>query len=89
MIDFLLQHNYKVLHNLRADGDVNTFTFHIIEAPEGRKAKNLPASFLLRFVEHMPLEAIAEAMDLETGTVKSHLHRAVEAVRDACTGRLG
>jgi len=41
-------------------------------------------AFLLRFVEDMPLEAIAEAMDLETGTVKSHLSRALEAVRGAC-----
>ncbi len=41
--------------------------------------------FLLRFVEDMPLEAIAEAMDLELGTVKTHLFRAIEAVRSACS----
>jgi RNA polymerase sigma-70 factor (ECF subfamily) len=43
--------------------------------------------FLLRFIEDMPLEAIAEVMDLQVGTVKSHLHRAIEAVRKACTRR--
>ncbi len=38
-------------------------------------------SFVLRFVEEMPLEQIARAMQLKTGTVKSHLARAVGAVR--------
>jgi RNA polymerase sigma-70 factor, ECF subfamily len=37
--------------------------------------------FILRFVEEMPLEAISEAMDLEIGTVKSHLFRALENVK--------
>jgi RNA polymerase sigma-70 factor, ECF subfamily len=39
--------------------------------------------FLLRFVEEMPLETIAEAMGLKLGTVKSHLFRATEAVKAA------
>ncbi len=42
------------------------------------------AVFLLRYVEEMPLEAIAEAMNLKSGTVKSHLSRATEAVKTAC-----
>ncbi len=37
--------------------------------------------FLLRFAEEMTLEEIAEATDLEVGTVKAHLFRAVGAVR--------
>jgi len=37
--------------------------------------------FLLRFVEEMPLEQIAQAMQVKVGTVKSHLARAVGAVR--------
>jgi RNA polymerase sigma-70 factor (ECF subfamily) len=37
--------------------------------------------FLLRFVEEMPVEKIAQTMDVEVGTVKSHLARAVGAVR--------
>ena len=37
--------------------------------------------FVLRFVEEMPLEEIARTLELEVGTVKSHLHRAVSAVR--------
>lgn len=41
-------------------------------------------AFMLRFVEDMPLEEIAQAMDLELGTVKSHLSRALEAVRTTC-----
>jgi len=37
--------------------------------------------FLLRFAEEMTLEEIAEATDLEVGTVKAHLFRAVGTVR--------
>ena len=37
--------------------------------------------FLLRFVEGMELPEIATAMGLHVGTVKSHLHRALVAVR--------
>jgi RNA polymerase sigma-70 factor (ECF subfamily) len=39
--------------------------------------------FLLRFVEEMELPQIAAAMGLHVGTVKSHLHRALSAVRKA------
>ncbi len=38
-------------------------------------------AFLLRFVEEMGIEDIAQAMGLEPGTVKSHLARAVAALR--------
>ena len=37
--------------------------------------------FLLRFVEEMELSEIATALSLHVGTVKSHLHRALAAVR--------
>ena len=39
------------------------------------------AVFVLRFAEEMTLEEIARAMALEVGTVKSHLARALGAVR--------
>ena len=39
------------------------------------------AVFLLRFVEEMEIEEIAQVMHLAAGTVKSHLFRAVGAVR--------
>ena len=45
------------------------------------------AVFLLRFVEEMTMEEIAQATGLETGTVKSHLHRALCAVRQQVTQR--
>ncbi len=38
-------------------------------------------AFSLRFFEEMTLEEIAAAMQLEVGTVKAHLFRAVSAVR--------
>ena len=37
--------------------------------------------FMLRYVEEMPIGEIARAMQLEVGTVKAHLARAVGAVR--------
>jgi RNA polymerase sigma-70 factor, ECF subfamily len=37
--------------------------------------------FVLRFAEELPLEEIAEAMNLQVGTVKAHLFRAVHTVR--------
>jgi RNA polymerase sigma-70 factor (ECF subfamily) len=37
--------------------------------------------FLLRFAEEMTLEEIAETMEVEVGTVKAHLFRAVGAIR--------
>ncbi|HUK26757.1 MAG TPA: sigma-70 family RNA polymerase sigma factor [Terriglobales bacterium] len=37
--------------------------------------------FLLRFLEELPLEEIALALGMETGTVKAHLFRAVGTVR--------
>ena len=43
------------------------------------------ACFLLRFVEVMSLEEIAQAMHLRVGTVKTHLARAVGAVRQRIT----
>lgn len=39
--------------------------------------------FLLRFVEELELGEIASAMEMNVGTVKSHLHRALTAVRSA------
>jgi RNA polymerase sigma-70 factor (ECF subfamily) len=41
-------------------------------------------AFALRFAEDMSLEEVAQAMDLEVGTVKSHLSRAVEVIRKIC-----
>ena len=44
------------------------------------------AVFLLRFVEEMSLEEIAQALGLRPGTVKAHLFRALRTVR-AQTGK--
>jgi RNA polymerase sigma-70 factor (ECF subfamily) len=44
------------------------------------------AVFILRFVEEMSLEEIAEATSLKLGTVKTHLFRAVHAVRQQRKG---
>jgi len=43
-------------------------------------------AFLLRFVEDMDLLEIAAAMGLKEGTVKVHLFRAVQSVRQRLEG---
>jgi len=40
--------------------------------------------FLMRFIEDMPLEIIAQALELKLGTVKAHLYRAIDVVRKSC-----
>jgi len=44
---------------------------------------NQRSVFLLRFVEEQELADIAAAMNMNIGTVKSHLHRALSAIRVA------
>jgi RNA polymerase sigma-70 factor (ECF subfamily) len=50
-----------------------------------RIVDNLPERqrtvFLLRFVEDLEISEIAEVADLNVGTVKAHLHRALGRVR--------
>ncbi|MEK6397966.1 MAG: sigma-70 family RNA polymerase sigma factor, partial [Terriglobus sp.] len=43
--------------------------------------------FLLRFIQEMELAEISEAMDMPVNTVKTHLHRAVKAVRAKVGGQ--
>lgn len=58
------------------------------EAVDGLAAQQREA-FLMRFGEEMTLDEIAEVMELEVGTVKSHLHRAVAAVRARLKAKVG
>lgn len=66
---------------------IDSESLNVIQSAVEKLTARQKTVFLLRFMEDMPLENIAEAMDLEIGTVKSHLHRAIEAVRGACTGK--
>ena len=43
--------------------------------------------FLLRFAEEMPLAEIAQVLDLEIGTVKAHLFRAISKVKETVKGK--
>jgi RNA polymerase sigma-70 factor (ECF subfamily) len=47
----------------------------------GRLSPRQQVIFTLRHYEGLPLKEIAEHLDLETGTVKAHLHRAVTQLR--------
>ncbi len=47
---------------------------------------NQRAVFLMRFSEEMELADIAQAMKMPVNTVKTHLHRAVKAVRQKVGG---
>jgi len=45
--------------------------------------------FLMRFSEEMELQEIAAAMNMKVNTVKTHLHRAVIAIREELRGKGG
>ena len=47
---------------------------------------NQRTAFLLRFVEDMSIDEIANVMSSTPSTVKTHVHRAVKAVRAALEG---
>jgi RNA polymerase sigma-70 factor (ECF subfamily) len=49
----------------------------------GRLTPQQREVFVLRFVEDMSVEEVAAAMGREVGTVKTHLHRAVQRIRAA------
>ncbi len=66
---------------------MNSETVNAVASAVDRLSERQRTVFMLRFVEEMPLESIAEAMGLEIGTVKAHLHRAMEAVRNVCANR--
>lgn len=51
-----------------------------VQAVVDRLSHRQRTCFVLRFVEAMTLEEIAQALQLEVGTVKAHLARAVGAV---------
>jgi RNA polymerase sigma-70 factor (ECF subfamily) len=40
-----------------------------------------PTTFMMRFLEEMELQEICQATGMQINTVKTHLHRAVKAVR--------
>jgi RNA polymerase sigma-70 factor (ECF subfamily) len=44
--------------------------------------------FLMRFIEEMELQEICQATGMQISTVKTHLHRAVKAVRSKLGGRI-
>ena len=54
---------------------------HVQKALEALSV-NQRSVFLMRFTEEMELQEIADAMDMKVNTVKTHLHRAVIAVRE-------
>jgi len=60
-----------------------------VQATVDRLSHRQRACFLLRFVEAMTLEEIAETLEVEVGTVKAHVARAVGAVRRRLAEREG
>ncbi len=53
-----------------------------VSAAVGDLPSQQRAVFVLRFLEEMSIEEIAEATSLRPGTVKAHLFRALSAVRE-------
>jgi RNA polymerase sigma-70 factor (ECF subfamily) len=61
-------------------------TKHVQKALETLSV-NQRSVFLMRFTEEMELQEIADAMNMKVNTVKTHLHRAVIAVREEVRGQ--
>ena len=55
-----------------------------IHSALGKLSEQQRIVFLMRFIEDMPLELIAQALELKLGTVKAHLYRAIDAVKKSC-----
>jgi RNA polymerase sigma-70 factor (ECF subfamily) len=53
-----------------------------IAAAVGRLPARQLAAFTLRYVEGLGLEEVADALDVGRGTAKTHLHRALVALRE-------
>ena len=51
-------------------------------------SENQRTIFLMRFIEEMDLQEICQATGMQISTVKTHLHRAVKAVRLKLGGRI-
>jgi RNA polymerase sigma-70 factor, ECF subfamily len=51
-------------------------------------SENQRTIFLMRFIEEMELQEICQATGMQISTVKTHLHRAVKAVRLKLGGRI-
>jgi RNA polymerase sigma-70 factor (ECF subfamily) len=51
-------------------------------------SSNQRTIFLMRFIEEMELQEICQATGMQISTVKTHLHRAVKAVRLKLGGRI-
>jgi RNA polymerase sigma-70 factor (ECF subfamily) len=62
---------------------------NVVRSAAKKLSERQKTVFLLRFVEEMSLESIAEAMNLEVGTVKTHLSRAMNVIRNDCKKRNG
>jgi RNA polymerase sigma-70 factor, ECF subfamily len=57
----------------------------VVEAM-GRLPEEFRTVLVLRIVEEMPVEEVAAALGISTGTVKSRLHRAKEKMRELLAG---
>jgi RNA polymerase sigma-70 factor (ECF subfamily) len=66
---------------------INSERLKVIQSAVEKLSGKQQSVFLLRYIEDLPLEEIAEAMNMKLGTVKSHLFRATEAVKTACDRR--
>jgi len=55
-----------------------------VQAAVDKLSERQRTVFLLRFIEDMSLDEIAGVMDMPTGTVKTHLFRAVTSIRRTC-----
>jgi RNA polymerase sigma-70 factor (ECF subfamily) len=75
------------IHRSAEQALIDAELVNVIQSAVNRLPPRQRTVFLLRFIEDLPVNVISEIMELEIGTIKSHLHRAIEAVRNACVKR--
>jgi RNA polymerase sigma-70 factor (ECF subfamily) len=71
------------------DAILDTEASRVLEEAVSRLPAEQRAVFVLRAFEELSYKEIAEALDLEVGTVMSRLSRAREKLRGALAGYLG
>lgn len=77
----------EMANHLRAEGTSPEGTLlarekaGMVHAAMAQLSPNQRTIFLMRFIEEMELAEISTAMSMPVNTVKTHLHRAVKAVR--------
>lgn len=73
----------------RSDRSFDAFGESLADTEMGPAVRSLPRRqrecVVLRFVHDLTIDEIAESLDIHSGTVKTHMHRALQALEETLT----